>query len=145
MWQVSNLPVVCCICLTLRRCSTIGHASNQPLRGTAPYGIFLATVPLHFQSSGRPEWLTPCFGAQSADVHSVLSLASSFRHMTRVANGKRGTARLSPTSTCAAYLRAQSRLFCHIDCGATHSVSKTTRLTSASVWALFRTRTQSRH
>jgi hypothetical protein len=114
-------------------------------RGTAPYGIFLATVPLHFQSSGRPEWLTPCFGAQSADVYSVLSLASSFRHMTRVANGKRGTARLSPTSTRAAYLRAQSQLFCHIDCGATHSVSKTTRLTSASVWALFRTRTQSRH
>ena len=31
MWQVSNLPVVCCICLTLRCCSTIGHASNQPL------------------------------------------------------------------------------------------------------------------
>lgn len=45
-------------------------------------------------------------------------------------DGKRGTARLSPTSTYAAHLRAKSRFSIHIDCGAPPSVTNLTAMMS---------------
>lgn len=52
-------------------------------------------------------------------------------------DGKRGTARLSPTSTCAAYLRAQPRFFIHIDCGAPPSVTNLTAIMPHLIMHLF--------